>query len=80
VARVAVAFRSPQHRARDQCPSWKRWYFRPMSRRAQDPVVVKLDAAPLDDEELTEDHQAIMKALKAPGINWTQAVMELNAD
>ncbi len=39
-------------------------------RRAQDPVMAKLDAAPLDDEELTdEDLRAIKDARSEPGIS-----------
>ncbi len=49
-------------------------------RRAQDPVVAKLDAAPLDDEELTdEDRRAIQKSRKEPGIVWSEVEAELNA-
>lgn len=49
-------------------------------RRAQDPVVAKLDAAPVDDEELTdEDRRAIQKSREEPGIAWSEAEAELNA-
>ncbi|MBS1862259.1 MAG: hypothetical protein JSS68_11175 [Actinobacteria bacterium] len=42
-------------------------------RRAQDPVVAKLDAAPVDDEELTdEDRRAIQDARKEPGVPWPE--------
>jgi hypothetical protein len=49
-------------------------------RRAQDPVVAKLDAAPYDDEELTgEDLQAIRDARAEPGVAWSDARSELSA-
>jgi hypothetical protein len=49
-------------------------------RRAQDPVVAKLDAAPLDDEELTdEDRLAIKESREEPGIAWSEVEAELNA-
>jgi len=39
-------------------------------RRAQDPVAAKLDAAPYDDEELTdEDLRAVRRARSEPGIS-----------
>lgn len=47
-------------------------------RRAQDPVVAKLDAAPYDEEELSEeDRQAIREARGEPGISWSEARMGL---
>jgi len=49
-------------------------------RRAQNPVVAKLDAAPYDDEALTEeDLRAVREAQDEPGIPWSEAVTELNA-
>lgn len=49
-------------------------------RRAQDPVVAKLDAAPYDDEELTEeDLRAVRKARSETGIASSDAEAELNA-
>jgi hypothetical protein len=49
-------------------------------RRAQDPVVAKLDAAPYDDEELTdEDLRAVNEARQEPGVPWSDAEAELNA-
>lgn len=42
-------------------------------RRAQDPVVAKLDAAPFDDEGLTdEDRRAIQDSRAEPGIAWSE--------
>lgn len=50
-------------------------------RRVQDPVAAKLDAAPFDDEELTnEDLSAVKEARREPGISWSDAEAELNAD
>lgn len=49
-------------------------------RRAQDPVIAKLDAAPYDDEELSEDDlEAIRQARSEPGISWSEAAAELRA-
>jgi hypothetical protein len=49
-------------------------------RRAQDPVIAKLDAAPYDDEELSEDDlQAIRQARSEPGVSWSVAEAELSA-
>lgn len=43
-------------------------------RRAQDPVAAKLDAAPYDDEELTdEDLRAVKEARSESGISWSDA-------
>ena len=48
-------------------------------RRAQDPVAARLDAAPCDDEDLTdEDLQAVKEARSEPGISWSEAEAELN--
>jgi hypothetical protein len=50
-------------------------------RRAQDPVVAKLDAAPFDDEELTaEDVEAVRESLAEPATPWSEAKRELQAD
>lgn len=39
---------------------------------AQDPVAAKLDVAPHDDEELTdEDLRAVKEARSEPGISWS---------
>jgi predicted DNA binding protein len=49
-------------------------------RRAQDPVIAKLDAAPYDDEDLTEeDLQAIRQARSEPSVPWSEAEAELSA-
>jgi hypothetical protein len=50
-------------------------------RRARDPVIAKLDAAPYDDEELTEeDLRALRDARREPGIPWSEAKAELSSD
>jgi hypothetical protein len=50
-------------------------------RRAQDPATAKLEAAPFDDEELTdEDLRAVRQARTEPGIAWPDAEAELSAD
>jgi len=47
-------------------------------RRAQDPVAAKLDAAPFEDKELTdEDLRAVKGARSEPGIAWSDAEAEL---
>jgi hypothetical protein len=49
-------------------------------RRARDPVVAKLDAAPYDDEALTEeDLRAVQEARSEPGIPWSEAKTGLDA-
>jgi len=50
-------------------------------RRARDPMVAKLDAAPYDDEPLTgEDMRAVQEARTEPGIAWSEVEAELSAD
>lgn len=50
-------------------------------RRAQDPVLAKLDAAPYDDEPLTEeDRAALEEARREPAVSWSEASSELSAD
>jgi hypothetical protein len=49
-------------------------------RRAQDPVIAKLDAVPYDDEEVSEeDLRAIRQARNEPGIPWSEAEAEPSA-
>jgi hypothetical protein len=49
--------------------------------RVCDPVVAKLDAAPYDDEGLTEDDQReIGEGLRGPSIPWSEVESELPAD
>jgi hypothetical protein len=50
-------------------------------RRARDPMVAKLDAAPYDDEPLTEeDLRAVREARAEPGVAWSGVEAELSAD
>lgn len=49
-------------------------------RRAQDPVAAKLNAAPYDDEDMTdEDLRGVKEARNEPGISWPDAEAELDA-
>jgi hypothetical protein len=49
-------------------------------RRAQDPVIARLDAAPYDDEEVSEeDLQAIRQARGEPGVPWSKVEAESSA-
>jgi hypothetical protein len=46
-----------------------------------DPTVAEPDAAPYDDEELTdEDLRAVEAARSEPAISWSDAEAELNSD
>jgi hypothetical protein len=48
-------------------------------RRAQDPVIAKLDAVPYDDEEVSEeDLRAIRQARNEPGVPWSEVEAELS--
>lgn len=50
-------------------------------RRARDPVVAELDAAPFDDEEFTrEDRDAVREGLAEPGVPWSEAEPELRSE
>jgi hypothetical protein len=50
-------------------------------KRARDPVIARLDAAPYDDEDLTEeDHEAVRQALREPGVQWSDTEPELRTD
>jgi len=47
-------------------------------RRAHDPVIAQLDAAPWDDEPVTETEQAaVREALKEPGVHLERVRKEL---
>lgn len=68
------------HRLVDALPEESLDAAAALLRRAQDPAVAKLDAAPYDDEELSEDDlRAIREARSEPGIAWSEAEAELNA-
>ncbi len=69
------------HRLVDALPDGSLHAAATMLRRAQDPGTAKLDAAPYDDEELSdEDLRAVKEGPSEPGICWSDAVAELNAD
>jgi hypothetical protein len=49
-------------------------------RRARDPVIAKLDAAPYDDEEVSEEYlRAIRQARSEPGVPCPEAEAEPSA-
>ena len=50
-------------------------------RRAQDPVLAKLEAAPYDDEPLRDDdRRAVLEATQEPALAWDEVAAELHAD
>jgi hypothetical protein len=54
--------------------------LRPCSAVPRTRLIAKLDAAPYDDEEVSEeDLQAIRQARSEPGIPWPEAEAELSA-
>jgi len=68
------------HRLIDELPKESWDAVASLLRRAQDPVVAQLDAAPYDDEELTEtDLRMVREAGSEPGVAWSEAEAELNA-
>lgn len=68
------------HRLVDELPEESFEAVALVLRRAQDPVAAKLDAAPYDDEQLTEeDLRAVHEAQDEPGGAWAEAEAELNA-
>ena len=68
------------HRLVDELPEESLPAAAVLLRRAQDPVVAKLDAAPYDEEELTdEDLDAVRNARREPAVPWSQAEAELDA-
>lgn len=68
------------HRLIDALPEESWQAVAALLQRAQDPVVAKLDAAPYDDEELTEeDLRAVREAQSEPGMAWSEAEAELNS-
>jgi hypothetical protein len=69
------------HRLVDDLPEESLEAAAELLRRARDPVVAELDAAPYDDEELTEeDLEAIREGLAEPGVAWPEAKRELDAE
>ena len=72
--------KSELHRLVDALPDESLPAAAILLRRAQDPVIAKLDAAPLDDEDLTdEDRRAIKESREEPGTPWSEVEAELNA-
>jgi hypothetical protein len=68
------------HRLADALPDESLPAAAILLRRTQDPVVAKLDAAPVDDEELTDDdRRAVSESREEPGIAWSEVEAELNA-
>jgi hypothetical protein len=62
------------HRLIDELPEESLEPVGELLRRAQDPVVAKLDAAPYDDEGLSDDDlRAIRDARGEPGVAWSEA-------
>jgi hypothetical protein len=58
------------HRLVDDLPDESLSAAAILLRHAQDPVAAKLDAAPYDDEDLTdEDLRAVKEARREPGIS-----------
>jgi hypothetical protein len=69
------------HRLVDALPEESLEAAAVLLRRAQDPIVAELDAAPYDDEEFTaEDEAAVREGLSEPGIPWSEAEPELRAE
>jgi hypothetical protein len=78
--RLILMTRTELHQLVDALPDESLPAAAILLRRAQDPVAAKLDAAPFDDEELTEeDLRAVKEARSEPGISWSDAEAELSA-
>jgi hypothetical protein len=72
--------RSELHRDVDGLPDESLSAAAIFLRHAQDPDAAKLDAAPFDDEDLTdEDLRAVKEARSEPGVSWSIAGADLNA-
>jgi hypothetical protein len=72
--------RTELHRLVDALPDESLPAAAILLRRAQDPAAAKLDAAPYDDEKLTdEDLRAVKEARSQPGISWSDAEAGLKA-
>lgn len=73
--------RTELHRLVDELPEESVDAAAVLLERARDPVVAKLDAAPYDDEELTEaDQDAVREALREPPLPWSALESELRAE
>jgi len=77
VGRVGTVFRMTKtelHELVDALPEESLSAVAVLLRRAQDPVIAKLDAAPYDDEDLTEeDLQAAREARSEVAVPWSEA-------
>jgi hypothetical protein len=72
--------RKELHRLRDALPNESLSAVATLLRRAQHPVAAMLEAAPYDDEDLTdEDLRAITEARSEAGISWPDAKAEPSA-
>lgn len=72
--------RTELHRLVDALPDKSLLAAATLPQRVHDPVAAKLDAAPFDDEELTdEDLCAVKKARSKQGTSWSDAQAELGA-
>lgn len=77
---VIAMTKAELHRLIDELPEESLEAVAAVLRRAQDPVAAKLDAAPYDDEELTEDDlRAVRDARSESGLPWSEAEAELNS-
>ena len=71
---VMTMTRTELHRLVDALPDESLPAAAILLRRAQDPIAAKLDAAPYDDEDLTdEDRRSVKEAGSEPGIPWADA-------
>jgi hypothetical protein len=77
-AELTEALASEAERGYDLAKA-KRHRVEESAARPQDPIATKLDAAPYDDEELTdEDLRAVKEAQIEPGISWSEAEGKLD--
>jgi hypothetical protein len=68
------------HRLVDALPEESLDAAAELLRRAQDPVMAKLDAAPYDDEELSEEElDEVREARREPAVPWSNAEAELDS-
>lgn len=69
------------HRLVDSLPERSLQAAAVLLRRAQDPVIAELDAAPYDDEAFTdEDERAVRDGLSEPGVPWSEVGQGSPAD
>jgi hypothetical protein len=73
--------KSELHRLVDALPEQSLEAVAILLRRAQDPVVGQLDAAPYDDEDFTgQDEEAVLDGLSEAAVPWSEAGSELRAE